>query len=121
MLLFMNRFPLAFVIRGVNVSRANLYCSSTIWKALEREEEGVSELEIHHSSPSSSSASDLEEHRDLGAPLAVDDLEEPDDLDDHQTRVGDGVQRLQSVCLPTVFLPPEMQEAVDSVLTGEHG
>ena len=29
------------------------------------------------------------------------------------------VGRLHSVCLPTVFLPPEMQEAVDTVLSGE--
>lgn len=30
-----------------------------------------------------------------------------------------GLSRLQSVCLPTVFLPSEMQEAIDAVLSGE--
>ncbi len=28
------------------------------------------------------------------------------------------IRRKQSVCLPTVFLPPELQKAVDSVITG---
>lgn len=116
----MNRFPLPVLIRGLN----NVFRSST---TLAKEIEGASEPEISKVHPPSSSsstvASDLEDH---GTPLAIEELEDQedrlgdqDDLDHEPTGCrDDGVQRLQSVCLPTVFLPSEMQEAMDSVLTG---
>lgn len=88
------------------------------------------------------SSSDLDDHRDMGgASHDLDHVSEDqgsrdvsknlggvsEDLGDVGEDMGDvgedfnedGVGRLQSICLPNVFLPPAMEEAIDTILTGE--
>lgn len=120
----LKRLPFSVLYRRIYTDRASLCNSGVVFTSDVSEDGGITQSDSsrtpHHCTSSSSfptsSSSDLEgELEDLEA---LED-QEHEDVVEEDSKEEDGVRRLQSVCLPTVFLPPEMQEAVDSVLTSE--